>query len=147
MHRKGEKNNVDQAIEIGKLLHDSPDLFPWVVLSIILIILAAQHKRIFAYFDARIESYSARQKADAVMAELIRNNTAALNNNTAALESVKIDRGESRRMITYHEQASKERIDALRSDIEHIQTVVNRIDETVSSNSESIRIVEDRTRK
>lgn len=35
------------------------------------------------------------------------------------------DRGETRRMLTHHEEASKERMS-------HIQTVVNRIDETVT---------------
>lgn len=138
---------MDEAIEIGKLLHDTPDLFPWVCLSIILIVCAAQHKRIIAYFDARIEAWSAKKQSDAVMAELIRNNTAALNNNTAALNSVKIDRGESRRLIQFHEQVSKERNEALLNELSHVQTVVNRIDETVSSNSESIKIVEDRTRQ
>lgn len=138
---------MDEAIEIGKLLHDTPDLFPWVCLSIILIVCTAQHKRIIAYFDARIEAWSAKKQSDAVMAELIRNNTAALNNNTVALETVKNDRGVSRQLINYHEQASKERIDSIHDSLDRIQTVVNRIDETVSNNSENIRIIEDRTSK
>lgn len=138
---------MDEAIEIGKILHDSPDLFPWVVLSIILLLMATQHKRILAYFDARIESYSAKQRSDALMAELIRNNTAALNNNTAALESVKIDRGESRRLITHHEEMSAERIEMIRDDLNHIQTVINRIDNMVNTNSENIKLIEDRTSK
>ena len=129
---------MEEAIEIGKILHDTPDLFPWVCLAIILIIVLAQHKRILAYFDTRIEAYGARKEHDAVLAELIRNNTAALNNNTAALESVKADRGETRRMLNYHEAASKERM-------EHIQTVVNRIDETVSQNEKDISVIKDRT--
>lgn len=128
---------MDETLEIAKLLHDTPDLFPWVCFATIIVLVIAQHKRIFAYFDARIESYNAKKESDAVIAELIRNNTAALNNNTAALESVKADRGETRRMLTYHENASKERI-------EHIQTVVNRIDETVTQNEQDIGILKDR---
>lgn len=128
---------MDQTLEIAKLLHDTPDLFPWVCFATIIVLVIAQHKRIFAYFDARIESYNAKKESDAVIAELIRNNTAALNNNTAALESVKADRGETRRMLTYHENASKERM-------EHIQTVVNRIDETVTQNEQDIGILKDR---
>ena len=128
---------MDDAIELGKMLHDTPDLFPWVCLAIIMVLLVTQHKRIFAYIDARIEAYSAKKESDAVLAELIRNNTAALNNNTAALESVKADRGETRRMLQYHEQSSKERI-------EHLQTVVNRIDETVAQNETNISIIKDR---
>lgn len=128
---------MDETLEIAKLLHDTPDLFPWVCFATIIVLVIAQHKRIFAYFDARIESYNAKKESDAVIAELIRNNTAALNNNTAALESVKADRGETRRMLTYHENASKERMD-------HIQTVVNRIDETVTQNEQDIGILKDR---
>lgn len=128
---------MDQTLEIAKLLHDTPDLFPWVCFATIVVVVIAQHKRIFAYFDARIESYNAKKQSDAVIAELIRNNTAALNNNTAALDSVRADRGETRRMLTYHENASKERM-------EHIQTVVNRIDETVTQNEQDINILKDR---
>ena len=128
---------MDETIEIATLLHDSPDLFPWVCLSIVIFVVVAQHKRILAYFDARIDAYGAKKQSDAVLAELIRNNTAALNNNTAALESVKQDRGESRRMIQYHENASKERM-------EHIQNVVNRIDETVNQNEKGIMVLTDR---
>lgn len=128
---------MDDPIELAKLLHDTPDLFPWVCLAIVLILLVAQHKRILAYFDARIDAYSAKQKSDAVIAELIRNNTAALNNNTAALESVKQDRGETRRMINYHENASKERM-------EHIQSVVNDIRDTVTQNEKDITVLKDR---
>ncbi len=128
---------MDQTLEIAKLLHDTPDLFPWACFATIIVLAIAQHKRIFAYFDARIESYNAKKQSDAVIAELIRNNTAALENNTAALEMVKADRGETRRMITYHENASKERM-------EHLQTVVNRIDETVTQNERNIDILKDR---
>lgn len=138
---------MSEAIEVGKMLHESPDLFPWVCLAVILVIVASQHKRILAYFDARINAYNAKQQSDAVMAELIRNNTAALNNNTAALEAVKNDRGATRALIEFHEKASKERIDSILDSIEHVQTVINRVDETVCSNAESIKIVEDRTRK
>lgn len=138
---------MEDAFEWAQRLHDAPDLFPWVCLTIILIVCVAQHKRILSYFDARIDAYAARKQSDAVLAELIRNNTAALNNNTAALESVKQDRGESRRLITYHENISCERIKTVRDDLAHIQTTVNRIDETVNSNSENIKIIEDRTNK
>lgn len=137
---------MDEAVELGKLLHDAPDLFPWVCLAIILIVCTAQHKRILGYFDARIDAWSSKKQSDAVIAELIRNNTAALNNNTAALNAVKNDRGATRALIDYHEKVSKERIDAVMGEINHVQTVVNRIDETVQSNAKGIQIVEDRTK-
>lgn len=135
---------MDEPLKWAQLFHESPDLFPWVCLAIILFVVAAQHKRILRYFDARIDAHSAKQKSDAVLAELIRNNTAALNNNTAALESVKQDRGETRRMLNFHEDMSAERLNAVRDDIGHVQTVVNRIDETVSQNEKNITILKDR---
>lgn len=135
---------MDEAIEFAKLLHDTPDLFPWVCLGIIILVCTAQHKRIFAYFDARIEAYGAKKQSDAVLAELIRNNTAALNNNTAALESVKQDRGESRRMIQYHENVSKERMEMIRDDISHIQTAVNDIRDTVTQSERDITVLKER---
>ena len=130
---------MSDDVEVGKMLHDTPELFPWICLAIILIVVVSQRKRIFAYIDSRIDANKARKNQDAVLAELIRNNTAALNNNTAALESVKLDRGETRRLLQYHENASKERMD-------HIQTVVNRIDETVSQNERDITVIKEITK-
>ena len=130
---------MSDAVELGKLLHDTPELFPWICLAIILIVVASQRKRIFAYIDSRIDANKARKNQDAILSELIRNNTAALNNNTAALESVKLDRGETRRLLQYHENASKERTD-------HILTVVNRIDETVSQNERDITVIKEITK-
>lgn len=130
---------MSDAVELGKMLHDTPELFPWICLAIILIVVVSQRKRIFAYIDSRIDANKARKNQDAILSELIRNNTAALNNNTAALESVKLDRGETRRLLQYHENASKERMD-------HIQTMVNRIDETVSQNERDITVIKEITK-
>lgn len=135
---------MDEPLKWAQLFRESPDLFPWVCLAVILFIVAAQHKRILRYFDARIDAYAAKQKSDAVLAELIRNNTAALENNTAALKSVEADRGETRRMLNYHECMSKERMDVIRDDISHVQAVVNRVDETVSQNERDITVLKDR---
>lgn len=131
---------LDEPLEWARVLHDTPDLFPWVCLVLICMVLLSQHKRIIAYFDARIDAYGAKKQSDAVLAELIRNNTAALENNTAALNAVKSDRGETRRLLQYHENASAERM-------QHIQEVVNRIDATVTTNSKQIGLIEDRTEK
>lgn len=132
--------DLDEPIRWAQVLHDTPDLFPWVCLVLICIVMLSQHKRIIAYFDARIDAYGAKKQSDAVLAELIRNNTAALENNTAALNAVKSDRGETRRLLQYHENASAERM-------QHIQEVVNRIDATVTTNSKQIGLIEDRTEK
>lgn len=130
---------MDEAIKFGKMLHDTPDLFPWVCLAMLCIIIISQRKRILAYFDARIDAYNSKRESDAVMAELIRNNTAALNNNTAALESVRTEREATMRMLEYHEKVSKERI-------EHLQTIMNRIDDTVSQNEKDITIIKESRR-
>lgn len=131
---------MEQAFELAEKLQAKPDLFPWVCFVTLIALIFSQRKRIFAYIDARIDAYGAKKESDAVMAEVIRNNTAALENNTAALKAVEADRGETRRMLSYHENASRERM-------EHIQTVVNRIDETVTANEVGISVLKERRGK
>lgn len=129
--------DLDEPIRWAQVLHDTPDLFPWVCLVLICIVMLSQHKRIIAYFDARIDAYGAKKQSDAVLAELIRNNTAALENNTAALNAVKSDRGETRRLLQYHENASAERI-------QHLQNVINDIEHDTKSNAAGIKVLLDR---
>lgn len=130
---------MEQVFKFSRILYDSPGLFPWVCLVLLCIIIFSQQKRIFAYIDARIESYAAKKQADAIIAELIRNNTAALNNNTVALDTVRKDREDLVKLLAHHEELSNERD-------KHIQTVINRIDLIVANNSKKIDIIEDRNR-
>lgn len=129
---------MDETIEIARVLHDTPDLFPWVCLVLVCFVLWYNRQSISRYINARADYYISRKSSDAVQAEVIRNNTAALNNNTAALENNRVDRGETREMLRHHEQVSAERI-------QYVQEVVNRIDATVTSNSKQIGLIEDRT--
>lgn len=131
---------MSEAFELGRALHETPDLFPWVCLALVLVLLIKERGTIRSYVKARIDYYDAKKHEGAIITEVIRNNTAALNNNTEALESVKADRGETRRQLQFHETMSAERI-------AHVQEVVNRIDRTVTSNSEQIGLIEDRTDK
>lgn len=124
---------MEDALTLAERLRDAPDLFPWVCLAIICIVAVAQHKRIFAYFDARIEAYSASKQFKAIMIELMRNNTAALESCTEEREKVRL-------LLTHHEKLSAERD-------KHIQTVVNRIDANVSKNGRLLELIEDRTYK
>lgn len=128
---------LDEPFRWAQVLHDTPDLFPWVCLVLVCIAVLSQHKRIIAYFDARIEAYGAKKQSDAVLAELIRNNTAALENNTAALNAVKADRGETRRLLQYHDNASAERM-------QHIQNVINDIEHDTKENKAGIKVLLDR---
>lgn len=129
---------MSEAVEIGRLLHDSPDLFPWVCLAIVLYIAYRQKGLISDYFRARVDYWRSMKDVNATLPEVIRNNTAAMHLCTEAFRDWKSDRGENRRMLQYHEQASAERM-------QHIQEVVNRIDKTVTQNSKQIGIIEDRT--
>jgi len=130
---------MEETLDLAKTLHDAPELFPWVVLAVIIIFVLSQRKRIVAYIDARIESYNDKRRSDIVMEELVRNNTAALENNTAALETVRAERKDLRKMVEYHESLSSERNDRI---INYLKTIEN----TVLENSKSIELVEDRTR-
>ena len=136
---------MQEALEAAKQFHEDPGLFPWVVLALIVLFIISQRKLILEYVQSRITEHNAKAswyenqtKSSEVTAEVIRNNTAALNNNTEALHTSNEDRGETRRMLDMHEELSKERD-------RHIQEVVNRIDETVSKNSFKLGLIEDRT--
>ena len=136
---------MQEALEAARQFHENPGLFPWVVLALIVLFIISQRKLIVEYVHSRITEHNAKAswyenqtKSSEVTAEVIRNNTAALNNNTEALHTSNEDRGETRRMLDKHEELSKERD-------RHIQEVVNRIDETVSMNSLKLGLIEDRT--
>ena len=114
-------------------------------MALIVLFIIGQRKLIVEYMQSRITEHNAKAlwyknqtKSSEVTAEVIRNNTAALNNNTEALRTSNEDRGETRRMLDKHEELSKERD-------RHIQEVVNRIDDTVSKNSFKLGLIEDRT--
>lgn len=130
---------MEETLDLAKSLYNAPELFPWVVLAIILIFIVSQKKRILSYFDARIDSYNERKHSDAVMEELVRNNTAALENNTAALETVRANRKDICRLIESHEKLSAERND-------RTQTALKVIEDTVVENSKNLELIEDRTR-
>ena len=136
---------MQEALEAARQFHENPGLFPWVVLALIVLFIISQRKLILEYVQSRITEHNAKAswyenqtKSSEVTAEVIRNNTAALNNNTEALHTSNEDRGETRRMLDKHEELSKERD-------RHIQEVVNRIDDTVSKNSFKLGLIEDRT--
>lgn len=129
---------MNEAIDFARILHDSPDLFPWVVLAIILFVVYKERSTIKELFQSIIQSRKETALYHAQHNELVRNNTAALQNNTAMLEILKQDRNNMASMLEHHDQMSSERI-------AHVQTVVNRIDRTVSCNKENIAIIADRT--
>lgn len=131
---------MNEVMETAKVLRAYPDLLGWVIFVAVVTVVIAQHKRILAYFDARIDSYTSKKQSDAVIAELIRNNTSALDNNTATLSLIQQDRYALIEKIDYHESMNCERM-------AHIQTVVNRIDSTVKENHEDIMLIADRTKK
>ena len=151
---------MNEIFEYGERLQSNPDLLGWVVLALVIFVVAAQHKRILAYFDARIEAQREKVKSDAVMEELVRmntataesvkvalenstaaleNNSAAFNNNTAMLSLLQKERQDMIAKLESHEQLSMERI-------AHVQTVCNRIDSVVRENHSNIELIEDRTK-
>lgn len=128
---------MEDVTDFARMLHDTPDIFPWVVLAIILIFLYKERGVIRELFTSVIASRKEVSEYHARNNELIRNNTAALENNTAVLKIVQSDREAIMKRLDHHEELSKER------DV-HIQTVVNRIDATTRANKENISIISDR---
>ena len=131
---------MGESLEIARVLRDTPDLFPWVLLAVVLLIAYKQRDLISDYFRARVDYWKSMKDVNATLPEVIRNNTAAMNLCTEAFRDWKNDRGENRRMLQYHEEASAERM-------QHLQDVLNRVDATVTSNSRNIGLIEDRTHR
>lgn len=123
---------MNETIELAQLLRDSPSLFPWVVLVLLCSVIYHERKTIRAYFVSRIEARDDARRFSATYAELVRNNTAAMNNNTAALESVKRDRAETRQAIQHHEELSRERIDRLQEILGNIEEAANQSEKNTS---------------
>ena len=57
------------------------------------------------------------------------------------------DRGENRRLIEAHERLSAERFDAIKTELGHIQSVVNDIEDDTKSNATGIAVLKDRRDK
>lgn len=131
---------MSEYMDIAQRLHDTPDLLPWVIFIFVAGIVIAERKMIKEYFAARIEYWRSKKSTDSLIPEVIRNNTAALEHNTAAVERWGNDRGENRRMLEHHERMCVERE-------RHLQEVLNRVDKTVTSNARQLDILEDRTDK
>lgn len=129
---------MGETIDIAERLSRSPDLLPWVITVAIGIVLFKERDLVKGYFKARMEYWQSRKETDALLPELVRNNTAAMTMCTEAFKSWQTDRGTTRAMLEHHEKMSEERD-------RHIQEVVNRIDSTVTANSRQIGLIEDRT--
>lgn len=131
---------MEDVLKWARMLEASPALLPWVVLVVVCAVCWRERDLFKGYVRARIEAHRESARFSMTYAELVRNNTAALDNNTAALKLVEQDRDLLARSLDHHEQLSRERVD-------HLQTVVNRIDATVTKNAREIALIEDRTDK
>ena len=135
---------MNEPLEIAQMLHETPDLFPWVLLGIVLLVAYKQRQLIFDYISARIDYWRSMKDVNATLPEVIRNNTAAINNNTESTRDWRADRGENRRMLEAHEKLSAERFDAIKTELGHIQSVVNDIEQDTKSNATGIAVLKDR---
>lgn len=138
---------MSEPIEIARVLRETPDLFPWVLLAVVLIFVYKQREIITEYVRARIDYWRSMKDVNATLPEVIRNNTAAMNLCTEAFRDWKSDRGENRRLIERHEQLSLERHERTLSEIEHVLSIVNDIEQDTKSNATGIAVLKDRKEK
>lgn len=138
---------MSDPIEIGRILRETPDLLPWVITGIVLVVAYKQRGLISEYVSARIDYWRSMKDVNATLPEVIRNNTAAMNLCTEAFRDWKSDRGDNRRLLESHERASEERHDRVLSEIEHIRSIVNDIEQDTKSNATGIAVIRDRTNK
>lgn len=135
---------MSEPIEIAQLLHDTPDLFPWVLLVVVILFVYKQRELITEYVRARIDYWRSMKDVNATLPEVIRNNTAAMQLCTEAFRDWKNDRGENRRLIERHEQLSLERHERLLSEIEHVTHIANDIERDTKSNATGIAVLRER---
>ena len=135
---------MTEPIEIAQALRASPDLFPWVLLAVVLLVAYKQRGLIGEYIRARIDYWRSMKDVNATLPEVIRNNTTAMSLCTEAFRDWKSDRGENRRLIEKHEQLSAERHERVLSEIEHVRAVVNDIEQDTKSNATGIAVLKER---
>lgn len=132
---------MNDFIGFAKELHAAPDLFPWVCLAIILFIIYKNRNAIEDYLKASIKAKHEAAMYHAQHNELVRNNTAALDNNTAALEMVNQDRKEMVKYLEHHEELSKQRQDQVQERQDQIQKVVVQTRDMVFTNQKELAIL------
>lgn len=128
---------MNDIFAMSEKLHTSPDLFPWVCLIVVLVFIFKNHNLITDYLRTTINAKREVTLYHAQHNELVRNNTAALDNNTAALKMFEKDREIMVNTIRHHEKLSQERI-------EHLQTVLDQTRDIVLENQKEIAIISDR---
>lgn len=131
---------MDEIMEWAHMLQASPALIPWIVLVLVCVVTWREKDLVKGFIRARIEAHRESARFSMTYAELVRNNTAALDNNTAALKMVENDRSSTNKLLDHHEKLMEERM-------AHLQTVVNRIDERTTDNREDIVRVAERVDK
>ena len=132
---------MNEFIGFAKELHATPDLFPWMCLAILLILAYKNRNFIGDYVKASIKAKHETAIYHAQHNELVRNNTAALDNNTAALELVNQDRKEMISYIEYHEELSKERHRQDNERNDQIQQIVVQTRDMVFKNQKELAIL------
>lgn len=129
---------MQDAIDMGRLLHDSPDLLPWVIFVLVCIIAYKERDLIRELFTSLVSSRKETALYHAQHNELVRNNTAALENNTAMLSILKQDRRDMVSIIGQHEQLSMERM-------ERIQDAIDETDKVIREVQQNVALIADRT--
>lgn len=129
---------MQEVIDTANTFRSSPDLFPWVVLVIMMLFMYKERHIIKDLFMSIIDSYKEEKLYRTGNIELARRVTTALEETVAALEEAKKDREHVVKSLEANEKMNAERM-------VHIQEVINRIDKTVNENSKKISIITDRT--
>lgn len=135
---------MSEPIEIAQALRATPDLFPWVLLAVVMLFVYKQRELITEYVRARIDYWRSMKDVNATLPEVVRNNTAAMNMCTEAFRDWKSDRGENRKLIEKHEQLSAERHERILSEIEHVTHIANDIERDTKSNATGIAVLKER---
>lgn len=127
-------------MKVARIMEASPALVPWIIFISVAAVCWRERELFKGYVRARIDAHRESARFSASYAELVRNNTAALENNTAALRMVQNDRDRLESLLMHHDKLVEDRL-------ANLQSVASKIDETATRNSHNLALIEDRTDK
>lgn len=84
---------MDEIAEFGILIYrEGVAIIPWMIGAFAMWFIYKLYPHFLTYFDEKTQAHRESVKLEAERGEVIRNNTAAINNNTAVLEGVTRER-------------------------------------------------------
>lgn len=122
------------------LAHEGSKVVPWLLFVLVCWMAFYYRDSIKNYISERAKVQRSMIEREGERLEITRNNTAALNNNTVALEVFGNERDKLEILVNHHEEMSKERFNS-------IQDSINKCNDDISSIRTELAVVSERVNK